>query len=481
VLNKPERLEKFFAGLNLSGQKNEWAPHLLAVDQLMMTDTVSGHVKDLVGSMATDNPQLATKLLDVCRLDARLSRLGAMTAAIVCAKLHAVPTETRAQAEGAFLAWAVEREKAGWDVDADTGEIAVLKWRGRMDSLTLGLRMKVMANLMDQVHARLTGAEGDVGLLLNKFNWCVEAAKELPANHAECPVSLRLIIEGKVPMTVGDGNKVLREPVYDLAALDAEVLRHFGLALWPLMTPVRQNGKIVIANLGIGTARSIRILRAGELFGVNDTPSVDLGPGKEITLSVKGDPTAIEIIFTKFGKERRATLPVVAAQTATGTHGQQAPGTSVEAAKLDAIIGQVQDLKGVVFQAVDETGRLRTESDRRKLVIEEMADGPDKFLAGMRARITGSENLNLFMSLIEKTVLDGQKEYLSYTEIGRRLGGVTKQAIGARVTLFKGKYPEVWDYVDAVRNPEKPVDFSELAPSDRRKRGIDESYNYDAN
>jgi hypothetical protein len=111
------------------------------------------------------------------------------------------------------------------------------------------------------------------------------------------------------------------------------------------MTPVRQNGKIVITNVGIGSARSIRLVPADELPGISAEPGVDLGPGKEITLAVKGDPAALAISFTKYGKERRATLPVVAAQTAPGTHGQQAPGTAVEAAKLDAIHADVQIIK----------------------------------------------------------------------------------------------------------------------------------------
>ena len=480
VLNRPDCSEKFFAGINLNAPKAEWGPHLLALDQLVVTDAVRVHVEGLVGDLGTDRPLMAAKFLDECRTDARLSRLGAVAAAGLCAKLHEVPAETRAQVEGAFLLWAVAHAKDGWDVDADTGDLAVLKWRGRLESMVIGLRSAVLSNLMDRIHAKLAGTDGDVGPLLKKFNWCVATAKTLPSDHADCPVSLRLIIEGMVPACIGDGNKVLKEPVNSLEALDEGVLKHFGLALWPFIVPQRQNGKIVLTNGGCGTAQAMHVMQAGELPGVGGAPCIDLWPGKEMSVPAVGNPTSIEVRFSKFGRDFRATLPVIPAHTATGVKESGARESYPEAAKLDAIMGEVKELKGAVVQSVDATQRVRAESERRKVVIEEMAEGADKFLAGMRARITEPENLNLFMCLLEKTAADGQERYLSYAEIGGRLDGVTKQAVGARVNRFKGKYPEVWDYVDALRNPEKTVVFSEMAPSERRKSGIDESYNYDA-
>ena len=480
VLNKPASRETFFAELNLNESKTEWGPHLLAIDQLLLNDVMSVDVKRLLDDMAIENPLMAAKLLDVCRTEPRLSRLGAISAGSLCSKLHGIAAETRAQAEGAFLAWAVEREKDGWDVDADSGEISVQQWRGQLDSMTLCLRMKVVANLMDLVHTKLMSEEGDVGLHLKQYHWCVEAAKALPSNHADCPPSLRLIVEDEVPMSVLAGSKVLKNPVADLAALDDGVLKDFGLPLWPMLNPSLHEGKIVISNTGIGAARSLRILQTGELPGVNGARGVDLCSGKDLTLAVQGEPTELAICFTKYGKELRANVPVVAAQPAPETAGQPLLGVYPDGAKLDAIIGKVQELKGAVAQSVDANSRVRAESERRKIVIEEMADGPDKFLAGMRARITEPDNVNLFMCLIEKTTSDGKERYLSYSEIGERMEGVTKQAVNARVNRFKVKYPEVWDYVDSVRNPQKPVDFSEMAPSERRKRGIDESYNYDA-
>ena len=480
VLNKPASREKFFSGLNLNAPRNEWGPHLLAIDQLLLTDVVSVNTKSLLDDLATENPLMAAKLLDECRSEPRLSRLGAISAGSLCSKLHAIPAEMRAQAEGAFLAWAVEREQDGWNVDADTGEISVQQWRGQLDSMTLGLRMNVVAKLIERVHAKLMIEEGDVCLLLNQYHWCVEAAKALPSNHADCPPSLRLIVENKVPISVTAGSKVLKDPVADVAALDDAVWKDFGLPLWPMLNPSLYKGKIVISNTGIGAARSLRILQPGELPGVNFKPGVDLCSGKDLTLAVQGEPTELAICFTKFGKELRATVPVVTAQPAPETAAQSLLAVYPDGAKLDVIIGQVQELKGAVAQSVDATSRVKAESERRKIVIEEMADGPDKFLAGMRARITEPDNVNLFMCLIEKTTSDGKERYLSYAEMGGRMEGVTKQAVNARVTRFKVKYPEVWDYVDSVRNPQKPVDFSEMAPSERRKSGIDESYNYDA-
>ncbi|MEI7437976.1 MAG: hypothetical protein WCL16_14315, partial [bacterium] len=343
VLNIPANRDRFFAGLNLGGPKNEWGPHLLALDELMPMDEARAHVEVLLGDLVTGNSLMAAKLMDECGTEVRLSRLGSICALAMSEKLHEVPAETRAQVEGAFLEWAVEREEDGWDVDAVTGELAVLKWRGRLTGMTQELRMQVISNLMERVHERLMVPNGDVGPLLQKFDWCVTAAKSLPQDMTGCPSSLRMIAEGKVPLTFGDGNTVLKKPATDLGAFDEAVFREFGLPLWPLMTAWRNDGQVVVGNRGIGVALSVRLLRAGELPGVDGTLGVDLGPGKEMSLEVQGAPSAIDVVFTKLGKQLRVTLPVMVAEpSAIDAAGQRSPGPSADAAKLEAIQAVVE-------------------------------------------------------------------------------------------------------------------------------------------
>ena len=146
----------------------------------------------------------------------------------------------------------------------------------------------------------------------------------------------------------------------------------------------------------------------------------------------------------------------------------------------DVIIGEVRDLKGVVIQALDEGDQRQSVSERRRMMIEDMSAGPDRFLSGLAARINNEKTRVLLLALMEKVNDDGRERYLTYAEIGERIGGISKQAIGARVTRLRLKYPGPWDYVEGLREPEKAARFSEISPSERRKRGIDESYNYDA-
>ena len=113
-------------------------------------------------------------------------------------------------------------------------------------------------------------------------------------------------------------------------------------------------------------------------------------------------------------------------------------------------------------------------------VARKLSEEADKFLSGLRAQLTQKE-ADLFFCLIHKeSSMGGAEECLSYQEIGNRLGNVTKQAIAKRVTRLKKNHPDVWEYIHAIRKPKPEVPFSGLSPSERRKEGIDEAYNYDA-
>ena len=140
---------------------------------------------------------------------------------------------------------------------------------------------------------------------------------------------------------------------------------------------------------------------------------------------------------------------------------------------IAAVGGQVRDLSSDRSTLVHDNEILRRE-------MEELAEGADRFLAGLQGKLLQRE-VELFWELIysEKSVSGGRR-CRSYAEIGKRLNGVTKQAVENRVKNIKRKYPDVWEYVGAVRNPKPAIPYSGLSPSERRKEGIDEAYNYDA-
>ncbi|HNU50183.1 MAG TPA: hypothetical protein PKJ98_04610 [Verrucomicrobiota bacterium] len=130
------------------------------------------------------------------------------------------------------------------------------------------------------------------------------------------------------------------------------------------------------------------------------------------------------------------------------------------------------------FEAVSKERIAEAVQERdREQTIEEMADGADRFLAGLQMKLTEKER-ELFFALIARTETDGKPRFLNYTEIGTRLG-ITKQAVRKRAEALNQKHPSVADYLKAIRAPEKPRNFSELSPSQRRRAGIEESYGQD--
>jgi hypothetical protein len=134
---------------------------------------------------------------------------------------------------------------------------------------------------------------------------------------------------------------------------------------------------------------------------------------------------------------------------------------------------------GEKIDAVAQQKReLAQESARRQGMIEEMATGADGFLAGLQEKLNEGERALFFMLLVRVTA-GAVKRFLTYAEIGERLGKVTKQAIERRVRALFDQHRGVEDYVRAVRNPDRVVAFSELSPSERRRLGIEESYGHE--
>ena len=140
----------------------------------------------------------------------------------------------------------------------------------------------------------------------------------------------------------------------------------------------------------------------------------------------------------------------------------------------------IQHLHRKLQEGFDQIGKERIadaaqERDRRT-TIEELAAGADRFLSNLQIRLTAKER-DIFFALIARTDVVGGVRILTYSEIGERLG-ITKQAVYNRCKRMKSKHPQVWDYVQCNRSPVKPMNFSEMSPSQRRQSGVDESYGH---
>lgn len=109
--------------------------------------------------------------------------------------------------------------------------------------------------------------------------------------------------------------------------------------------------------------------------------------------------------------------------------------------------------------------------------LSEMADGADRFLAGLKAKLTKTES-ELFFELIATDSGKHGRRIKSYSEIGARLG-VSKQAVQKRYQKLCNSQPAVAEFIRAIRDPQKAANFSEISPRERRKSGIDESFGYD--
>lgn len=122
----------------------------------------------------------------------------------------------------------------------------------------------------------------------------------------------------------------------------------------------------------------------------------------------------------------------------------------------------------------DEFQKIENDKARLKHDLEHLADGADRFLASVRQKLTKPQ-CDLFFELIATVEDAGTRRVKSYAEIGKRLG-ISKQAVQQQYRRMAERIPTIDDYVDAIRHPKKPRNFSEMSPSERRKTGVDSSY-----
>jgi DNA-binding NtrC family response regulator len=310
VLRVAEAQAEYFTKLDVGGPKQSWLPHLRAVDDLLASDELEPDVVARVGELADRDPGQALRLLAACAADARLRRVGIVAADALRARLQTLDASLRAPAEQALLAWAIEHEEASWDVDVDNDAVQVgtLRWRG--EDLELDTLPAVLWKMVGVLHSRLRASSGDSATELRKYRWCMEAAKELPANDARIHAALRLVAAARVPRSPKDGRVLLKAPVADLSALDDAVLDQFGLPLWPCFRAQRKDGTVLLSNEGVGAALAV-VLRTQGAERDGEAKAFDLLAGESMSIPITGGATEVVATFQKFGTVHGVTVPVV--------------------------------------------------------------------------------------------------------------------------------------------------------------------------
>ena len=316
VLSTRENREQFFATLDLNESKNTWLPHLRAVNELLGSKEVEDHVRTIIKDLGQRDPGQAVQLVAFCQQDAQMARLGGMVALWLADEIQTIPSEQRAPAEARLLSWAIDHEESTWDIDVASGEFGALNLRWGIDDIAFEALPVVLWKLTGILHARIMENGGDTAALLEKFNWCMAVARELPPNQAGSPAAIRLVAADKVPASMADARMVLKDPVTDLRALDDATLNQFGLPLWPWLSATRSDKKVVVTNSGVGAALAVAVYAKG-LDGDRAPAPVDVLQGASVALSFDADASTIDLSFEKLGRQHCVTLPVIGAAPAT--------------------------------------------------------------------------------------------------------------------------------------------------------------------
>lgn len=108
--------------------------------------------------------------------------------------------------------------------------------------------------------------------------------------------------------------------------------------------------------------------------------------------------------------------------------------------------------------------------------LADISGRADEFLTGLIARFGDDRAMaDLFMRMLA-TGANGKP--LSYAQVGNQMG-VTKQAVEARFRKMETQYPAAYRHLRTLRAPSKTTQFSAISPTERRKKGLDGTYDYD--
>ncbi len=324
VLRAAEAREEYFTRLDLSASRQEWLPHLRAIDELLASKELDADICAHVGALAERDPGPVRRRPAAGARDARLRRVGAVTAKTMGARLEMLDAGLRGTAEQALLAWAIAHDDGAWDIDLDDDAVQVggLRWRG--EDLALDALPAVLWKMVGVLHGKLKASSGDSAMELRKYAWCMDAAKELPASDARIHSALRLVAAGRVPRSPKEGRGVLKEPVADLSTLDDAVLDQFGLPLWPCFRAQRKDGAVVLSNEGVGAALAVALNVQGAGHDGGAKP-FDLLAGESISLPIAGGATEVEATFQKFGAVHGVTVQVTGDAVTSTAHVRRLP------------------------------------------------------------------------------------------------------------------------------------------------------------
>lgn len=318
ALQDADERRQFFSRLDLTEDEWTWLPQLRAVSSLLHNSVVKNDVAALLGELVGRDPSLAVRVLHFCASDRYAKDLGFLVADAVQAEAERLPDDSRSEAEDALVEWAVAHEVDSWDVDLAGDAIGVRHLRFQPADLTLDALPPLLWKVVGALHDRLLAVRDDTGLLLEKYDWCVRVARKLPPAHSTAPAALRLVAQGLVPRRPHEGNVILSTPVSDLAGLDSEVLRQFGLPLWPHLRAVRDGAGVVIANDGVGSALALEVLDPGAATRTLN-PARDLVSGESVRMEMPADIPSLRLRFTKYGTVREVVVPIAAASDQQAT------------------------------------------------------------------------------------------------------------------------------------------------------------------
>jgi hypothetical protein len=160
---------------------------------------------------------------------------------------------------------------------------------------------------------------------------------------------------------------------------------------------------------------------------------------------------------------------VLAAFNAPAIAARQDGITQTLLAKIDTLAQSNEQLYAEYKTSHETASRMRE-------AMSDLAHGADRFLAGLTSHLSEHER-DLFFAVIATVPDGGGRRVQTFSEIASARG-VTKQAIHKAYRKLSTKHPSLADYVQSIRNPQRPSNFSELSPSARRDAGVDPCYDH---
>lgn len=109
--------------------------------------------------------------------------------------------------------------------------------------------------------------------------------------------------------------------------------------------------------------------------------------------------------------------------------------------------------------------------------LEDISGRADNFMTDLVTGFGGDRDMaDLFMRLL---AVGENGKPLSYAMVGDQIG-ITKQAVEARFKKMADKFPIAHRHLKTLRTSMKTKQFSAISPTERRKKGVDGVYDYDA-